>query len=123
VLKLAAMDNFNKVLSFILGLVVVVVFIIVLSSRLDLGKKFLPFQSGTPTPKVTPTAKKPTPTPTIGFYSGQGGAVGPTKAQTKGGQVQIEKPTSIPSTGSPTEALLILNSGLLLGFYLRKKTA
>ena len=113
------MDSFNKVLSFILGLVVVVVFIIVLSNRLNFGKNFLPFQSKNP--KVTPTVKKPTPTPTIRFYPGQGGAAPQT--QSKGGQPQTAPVTTIPNTGSPTELLLVLNSTLLLGFYLRRKTA
>lgn len=119
------MDSFNKVLSFILGLVVVIVFIIVLSNRLNLGKKFLPFQTNTPT--VTTMAKKVVPTPTIRFYTGQGGVIVPTTPQTKGGQqVGQRQPgtvKTIPSTGSPTEVLLLLNSVLALGFYLRKKTA
>lgn len=47
------MENFNKVLSFFLGLVVVIVFVIVLSNRLNLKDKFIPFQDAKT--KVTPT--------------------------------------------------------------------
>jgi hypothetical protein len=112
------MGSFNKVLSFILGLVVVIVFIIVLSRRLNFSKNFLPFQSTTPT--VTPIAKKDVvPTPTLGFYR-----ITP-QPQTKGGQQAVQPQTgtvkSIPSTGSPTAILLALNSTLFLGFYLRRK--
>lgn len=117
------MDSFNKVLSFVLGLVVVIVFIVVLSNRLKLGNKFLPFQSNTPT--ATPIAKKITPIPTIRFYPGQGGTKATPQPQPKGdqqaNQYQPGTVKTIPSTGSPTELLLALNSTLLLGFYLRKK--
>ena len=56
------MDSFNKVLSFVLGLVVVVVFIAVASKRLNLNTKFLPFSSGaankvTVIPTPSPVAK------------------------------------------------------------------
>ena len=53
------MGNFNKVLSFILGLVVVIVFVIVLSKRLNLQSKFIPFGNKTsPTPTITKLSDK-----------------------------------------------------------------
>ncbi len=65
------MENFNKVLSFVLGLVVVVVFVVVLSGRLNLnlknaltGKKTSIGKvsvTGTPTPTPITTAKKVSP--------------------------------------------------------------
>lgn len=65
------MENFNKVLSFVLGLVVVVVFVVVLSGRLNLnlknaltGKKISTGKvsvTGTPTPTPITTAKKASP--------------------------------------------------------------
>jgi hypothetical protein len=123
------MGSFNKVLSFILGLVVVIVFIIILSRRLNIGDNLLPFQSSK-TPTVTKAAGQKTgvtPTPTVGFYPGQGGITKTTpQHQPKGGlQVDQNKTSTvktIPSTGSPTQLLLALSSTLLLGFYLRKKT-
>lgn len=123
------MDSFNKVLSFVLGLIVVIVFIVVLSNRLNLGNKLLPFRQSSPTPTPKTVAKGTTPTPTVGFFQPT------TQPQAKGGQQAGQQPTqqpaqgqkgtvkSIPATGSPTEALLILNSALLLGFYLRRKTS
>lgn len=115
------MDSFNKVLSFILGLVVVLVFIIVLSNRLHWGDRFLPFQGKKITPTPTVKVMKPTPTPTVVFtYPGGGtkGGIHPTAVpmQTKGGN-----PASIPSTGSPTELLAAISALGALGVYLRKK--
>ncbi len=121
------MDSFNKVLSFVLGLVVVIVFIVVLSNRLKLGNKFLPFKETTPV--VSPTAKKETtPATALRFYPGQGGGNKMTpqpqaKSPQPVNQYQPKTVKAIPSTGSPTELLLALNSTLLFGFYLRKKKA
>ena len=56
------MANFNKVLSFFLGLVVVVVFVIVLSNRLNISNKIIPFSNIKITKKVTPTPVKKTST-------------------------------------------------------------
>lgn len=50
------MDSFNKVISFILGLVVVVVFVAVLMGRIKLGGKG--FSLLKPSPSVTPTPVK-----------------------------------------------------------------
>jgi hypothetical protein len=109
------MGNFNRVLSFVLGLVVVIVFIIVLSSRLNLGQKFIPFQQNKTSVTPTPKSQVAKVTPTVSFY-------GPTGTQTKGGQVLTITPKTIPNTGSPTAALILFNSTLFLGFYLRRKT-
>lgn len=56
------MENFNKVLSFVLGLVVVVVFVVVLSGRLNLNLKNALTGKKTSTGKVSVTGA-PTPTP------------------------------------------------------------
>ena len=115
------MDNFNKVLSFILGLVVVIVFFAVLTGRLSLKKGF-PFISTKTTPaistKATPTAKAdvtPTPTPVSSVVVSS-----PTPTYQRY-QTTTKTPSSIPSTGSPTLLLPFLISTLAAGFYLRKK--
>ena len=109
------MDNFNKIISFVLGLVVVIVFLIVIGGRFNLKERVKDF--GNP--------KKPSPSPTIiiGQYSsptpiaknalGQGATNTYTSSQ--------KTPTTIPATGSPTIFLPIIFSALSLGFYLRKK--
>ncbi len=126
------MDNFNKVISFVLGLVVVVVLLVILTGRFNLRERFLPLgRSKGPTTTVTPTPKttakngqKITPTPTpakIVFnydyhpYRDAAGAIaGTSSATTKGGLI------TIPKTG-PTFLVPLVLSALLGGVYLRKQ--
>jgi hypothetical protein len=110
------MDNFNKVLSFILGLVVVIVFFAVLTGRINLKKNF-PFLSAktsptpqtkiTPTPVSTVTVSNTYPTQSTTSYNRY-----PTTSKT---------PSTIPSTGSPTFLLPFFFSTLGVGIYLKKK--
>ncbi|MBI2641720.1 hypothetical protein HYW87_03960, partial [Candidatus Roizmanbacteria bacterium] len=61
------MDNFNKILSFVLGLVVVIVFIAVITGRLNLRNRLARVSGVSPTPKQSPTPTRNvyiTPTPT-----------------------------------------------------------
>lgn len=120
------MENFNKVLSFILGLIVVIVFVIVLSGRLNLKNKFLPFADTSPTPVSKTQTKKITPTPTspveINQYQDQPSKGSSTTSNTsQAGKGGLTGAKSIPATGSPTLLLPLLGSSALLGFYLRKK--
>ena len=136
------MESFNKVLYFILGLVVVLVFIIVFTGRLNLSKNFKPLAniSPAPTPKVLPKkgffsffgggqGSTPTPTPTV-----KPTAI-PTPAQTNPGQympqphpnnqkqpVLTGQTKSIPATGSPIEILYLAVPTLSAGLYLRKRS-
>ncbi len=106
------MDNFNKVISFILGLVVVIVFFAVITGRLNLrGRIPLLTRSVSPTQSVKTT---PTPISTIRI----------SPASVIGNQTynRYQKtPTTIPATGSPTIILTVLISSLMTGFYLRRK--
>ncbi len=103
------MDNFNKIISFVLGLVVVIVFFAVVTGRINF-KKGIPSLSVSPTATVTPTqnqtqanAKAPTPTPAnYGSYKTGG------------------KATTIPATGLPTVFIPSLLAGAMGGFFLRK---
>lgn len=103
------MENLNKIVSFVLGLVVIIVFLAVITGRFKLQNK-LPFLSkkATPTPTMTvrPTSLFPTGVMPTGTYN------------------SYNKPnaTTIPSTGAPTFLLPLLFSGLAVGAYLRKKT-
>jgi len=114
------MESFNKVLSFVLGLVVVVVFVIVLSNRLNIKTKIIPLSNITVSKKITPTPVKKT---TIKTQD--------TKKQTE--QVEFTQPAAtqetkgdlnnikkIPETGSVTPLILIYSSSAILGFYLRR---
>ena len=138
------MESFNKVLYFILGLVVVLVFIIVFTGRLNLGKNFRPLAGNTtltPTPKVqakkgffsflggqstvTPSpAARPSATPTPMPYmmpeSSKGNVSQPiAQKTTKGAASNVQ---TIPATGSPVQILLFSIPALSAGLYLRKRS-
>lgn len=142
------MEQFNKALSFILGLVVVAVFIVVASGKFNIkgvpksniatnitptiapsitpkptSKPWFSFFSKpTPTPKVQLVAQ-PSPRPTQTLY------IGSTQQQT---QTQAQQdpnfrtysgsnvPTSIPNTGVPIVLFPLFGSSLLTGIYLKK---
>ncbi|MFN4212454.1 MAG: hypothetical protein ACK4FL_00595 [Microgenomates group bacterium] len=110
------MDNFNKVISFILGLVVVIVFFGIISGRINLRGKF-PFLTKSATPTQTPTQSiKITPTPISTVK------ISPPSSSTNQAYNRYQKtPSSIPATGSPTIFLPILFSSMAAGFYLKNK--
>lgn len=107
------MDGLNKIISFILGLVVVIVFFAVVTKRIDLknlGKKSgstttTTNVSVTPTPKTISSIKI---SPTNHSYSSYSISTSPTT------------PSSIPSTGLPTLFIPTLLAGLFGGSKLRR---
>jgi hypothetical protein len=116
------MEGANKIISFILGLVVVVVFLAIVTGRIKLGNIKFPLAGGakiTPTVTVTPTPSGTatntngnfhpyaSPTPGVMTYGGQSG--------------KPSGPASIPNTGSETILLPIAISALGGGFFLKKK--
>lgn len=100
------MDNFNKVISFVLGLVVVVVFLAVISGRLNLKNKLASGKN----PTVTPTQATGEKTNTV--------SVGSTKYQTN--TSPAKQPNTIPSTGAPLFLFPVAISSFLGGIYLKK---
>lgn len=108
------MDSFNKVISFILGLVVVIVFLAVVSRRIDLTKNLLPLSrtgsAVTATPAVSPASKTGTPSPTSGYNRYQ------TNQTTA-----APRPSTIPATGSPTLFIPFAISALFAGLQLKRK--
>ena len=134
------MEQFNKALSFILGLVVVAVFIIVASGKFNFKGLSVPkantATAGTPTPKptskpwfsfnkptVAPTTK-PTPKPTttqknITYTNGgvqQQTQQDPNFRPYSGSTV----PTSIPNTGVPIVLFPIFGTSLITGIFMKK---
>ncbi len=107
------MDSFNRVISFVLGLVVVLVFFAVVTGRLKLpGKLSTPFPRGT-----TPTPTKsvgPTPISTVKINGQTGGSVLGNNYKTQ------TKPGAIPATGLPTLFIPSLLAGGMGGVFLRK---
>lgn len=102
------MDGFNRIISFVLGLVVVIVFFAVVTGRINFkgglpkltGATATPTKSASTTP--TPISKIVIPTGSYGSYKNNG------------------KATSIPATGLPTLFVPSLIAGALGGAFLRK---
>ena len=130
------MDNFNRTISFILGLVVVVVFLAVISGRIDLRGRLLNATKGINLLSSNKTTPTPTPTPkniissvTVApqvntNYQTNKPIVQPTKTN----QTQItqnnysQNPKTIPNTGSPTLLLPLAFSALMMGIGMRRKS-
>lgn len=126
------MEGLNKIISLVLGLIVVVVIVAIIVGRLNLGKRFASVTKGGlaaafpsvtpggPSPSVTPggptltPTKTPTPTtatkpfPTTALPTGT----------TKGGKI----PAKIPKTG-PEGLLLIAVAGIGSGILLKRLSA
>ena len=105
------MDNFNKILSFVLGLIVVFVFLLVVTGRFNLRKSSKNLTSKTkPTPTIiTKQYLTPTLLP-ISF------------GRTTNNYKTLGKvPNAIPATGSPSVLLPLLFFSLSLGIYLKRK--
>lgn len=144
------MEQFNKALSFILGLVVVAVFIIVASGKFNIkGIIFPKAQTATnSTPTVTPyTTPKPTSKPWFSFFN-KPTAVPTPKPKTKptiapktivysNGSTQqqnqqnqqnpnyhsysgAQTPSSIPNTGVPIVLFPLFGASLLTGIFMKK---
>jgi len=115
------MDSFNKVISFVLGLVVVLVFVAVITGKLNLKSK----PSSTSTPKTTSFFNfgrvSPTPTPTQKPSSTVTISTSENNVYKQNNQVpKTSTAKSIPATGLPTLFIPILLSGLVGGSFLRK---
>lgn len=110
------MENFNKVLSFILGLVVVVVFVAVFSGRLNLTGKLAPFTKGL-TDRTTQISPTPTQSPSVSTQTSPEYNGYQTVSQNTN---QTSAITSIPKTGSPAFLQPLLVSTTLLGLYLSR---
>lgn len=114
------MDSFNKVISFVLGLVVVVVFLAILSTKFNLNQKLLPLVGGA---KATPTPTKTlTPSPTsLTIVTGFPTPTGMKPYQTNTTVInQTGGATTIPKTGVETVFLPLVISAFAGGFLLKK---
>ncbi len=120
------MEQFNKALSFILGLIVVAVFIVVASGKINLKNIGFPkaktttktVASPTPTPKKTPTTAGTTSNSQTGTSTQQNANYHSyaSNGTTKGG---APVPSSIPNTGVPIVLFPALLSSLSAGIFLR----
>lgn len=124
------MEGFNKAISFILGLVVVVVFIAVLTGRINLKNKIPSFTGGIfSRPTLTPTVVIPTEQISTVVLDNQNQTQNPSNNQEDSNYHQYQannsttfsntKTTSIPNTG-PELFLPIVISSLSMGFLFKK---
>lgn len=104
------MDSFNKIISFVLGLVVVIVFFAVVTGRIN-------FKGGLP--KLTKTSPTPTTSPTPSTESGTRVVINPTGTLGRY-QQQSKSATQIPATGLPTLFIPSLLASAAGGIFLRK---
>lgn len=125
------MDNFNRTISFILGLVVVVVFLAVISGRIDLRGRLTSLTKGVNFISPTKTSPTPTPTPKNIISSVTIAPQVNTNYQTNQNQNQITQTTktnysqnlkTIPGTGSPTLLIPLAFSTLMIGIGMRRKS-
>ncbi len=115
------MDNFNKLFSFILGLIVVVVFFAVLTGRINFKNKFIPltgFNKTTPTPTVTKSVANSNLNKKIISSLEVDNQSNTSSYRNYSSQTNIK---AIPSTGSETFLLPLMFSGFLGGIFLRRK--
>jgi len=126
------MDSFNKVISFVLGLIVVLVFFAVVTGKINLKSK----TSTTSTSKstITPTPIQKSSGGFFGFFKSASPTPTPTQKPSsitintsennvykQNNQVaSTSNAKSIPSTGLPTIFIPLLFSGLAGGSFLRK---
>ena len=118
------MENFNRILSFIIGLVVVVVIVAVIANRINLGKRVSTlsqsFKKVSPTPtkvsdkdlEIPYQSSSPTPSPTPKIVVSNKTSDG--TYQTKGG-LTTTQPKKIPSTGAPTLLIPLSLAGAFIG--------
>lgn len=126
------MDTTNKVISFILGLIVVIVVLLLITGKLGLfkGKNFFPISRGsttTPTPTLTKAEQankqnnKNTPTPRRlaqnSLLTATPSVGGNSKDTSSTDSSNIK---TIPSTGSSTDLLAGMTLVLIGGMFLRK---
>lgn len=133
------MEQFNKALSFVLGLIVVAVFIVVASGKFNIKGISLPKANittnitpkptskpwfsffGQPQAKATPTPIiKPTSIPKITVYSN-----GLAQQQNQGDPnyhpyTGSNTPTSIPNTGIPVILFPLFGTSLITGIFMKK---
>lgn len=111
------MDGVNRIISFILGLIVVIVSIAVITGKLNLQNRIRPFITRQTTQKPTPTkmastspTHKPTQTPT------------PIRTLLENVKpAGIKKPGVIPETGTPTAIIPLLLAILIGGFFVKSR--
>ena len=119
------MDNINKIISFVLGLIVVAIFLVIISGRLEIGKRFLTASRGDTT-SITPTQNEDQNEEKDDEKSGEDSAnVSPTEKLLA--QNTTVTPTrsvgdvkSIPDTGADMRFAVLIVTAVASGFGMLK---
>lgn len=111
------MENFNKIISFILGLVVVIVFLIIISGRWNIKQLFRVSRGNTPSQVVTPTTKPAN----VDATATPATTKAPTRTPTPSRR-PMQAVNNIPNTGADVLILPLLLAGLAGGLSLSKKS-
>lgn len=117
-------SSFNKIISFVLGLIVVIVFFAIITGRININRN-IPFFSRR-TSSITPTL---TPTPQSTIVSSV--TIEDRKSDNMKNKYQEannkylttenqKKPTTIPAAGLPTFFVPLMFIGFLGGYFLKK---
>jgi len=109
------MEGFNKIISFVLGLVVVIVFFAVVTKKIDLKNL------GKTNKNTTATTKSVvSPTPVSSIKIDENPQVNINNSNSYKTIGKTTSPKSIPSTGLPTIFIPLLFSGVIGGSLLKK---
>jgi len=114
------MAGFNKTISFLLGLVVVIVFFAVVTGKVNLKDKltFLRRQKNIQTNKPIEENKIIKPTPIVPKTKP---VANRHQEEENGSQPPVDNLKTIPATGLPTLALPLLTTATVVGFYIKKR--
>ncbi len=112
------MNNINKIISFVLGLIVVIIILLVITGKFnifDFRSKLITASGGSPATKPTPTkiVKKTTLTPARTYLADN-------NAQTSPSPSGPDNIKTIPSTGASTNVIIMAFVSLLIGVYLMR---
>lgn len=112
------MDNINKIISFTLGLIVVVIFLVIISGRLQIGKRFFTASRGSTT-TGTPVQSNQEISATITISPSQKVAT-QTITVSPSSTRSIGRVESIPNTGADETMAIMLISAAISGYGLWK---
>lgn len=117
------MDNFNKIISFVLGLIVVVVILLMVTGRLKIFNSksgIFSISKGNTTASPTPTKVAESVTPSVTDEPDANASVTPRQSPSP---TRTQAIKTIPNTGASTDILIASFILMGVGFLFKKATA
>lgn len=115
------MENFNKIISLIIGLVVVIILIAVFTGKVNFNNKLSFLKPLSPTPTLVPAPTKKNNERVVPTSSYKMNRYQANSANSTGGESGSQTINIIPSTGIPTAMVPLLLTSLLTGFWFKQK--